>query len=102
MQRNLELARLGDLDRLAGLAALGAHGLHLLHDVHALGHGAEDDVLAVEPVGLDGAQEELRAVRVGAGVGHGEDTGAGVLHARKTIEASHTQNGNTATTKPQQ
>lgn len=31
-------------------------------------------VLAVEPGGLDGAEEELRAVGVGAGVGHGQHT----------------------------
>ena len=31
------------------------------------------------PVGLDGAQEELRAVGVGAGVGHGQSAGALVL-----------------------
>ena len=31
------------------------------------------------PVGLDGAQEELGAVGVGASVGHGEDAGAIVL-----------------------
>ena len=35
-------------------------------------------MLAVEPVGLDGAEEELRAVGAGTGVGHGEDPGAGV------------------------
>ena len=34
-----------------------------LDDVHAAGDGAEDHVLAVEPVGLDRAQEELRGVR---------------------------------------
>ena len=38
-----------------------------------LGDGAEDDVLAVEPVGLDGAEEELRAVGARAGVGHRQD-----------------------------
>ena len=57
----------------------GAHGLDGLDGVHALGHGTEHDVLAVEPGGLDGAEEELGAVGVGAGVGHGEDAGAGVL-----------------------
>jgi len=36
-------------------------------------------VLAVEPVGLDGAEEELRAVGVWAGVGHGENAWASVL-----------------------
>ena len=31
------------------------------------------------PLGLDGAEEELRAVGVGAGVGHGQDARASVL-----------------------
>jgi hypothetical protein len=31
------------------------------------------------PGGLGRAEEELRSVRVGAGVGHGEDAGTGVL-----------------------
>ena len=34
---------------------------------------AEDGVLAVEPSSLHGGDEELRAVGVGAGVGHGEE-----------------------------
>ena len=33
----------------------------------------------IEPAGGDGGDEELGAVGVGAGVGHGEKTGAGVL-----------------------
>jgi hypothetical protein len=31
------------------------------------------DVLAVQPRGVDGADEELAPVRAGAGVGHGQD-----------------------------
>ena len=53
--------------------------VYLLDDVHALDDLSEDDVLAVEPGGLDGADKELAAVGVGAGVGHGEDSGSGVL-----------------------
>ena len=62
MRNKLELAAVGDDHRLCGLAALAAHGLDGLHDLHALGHGAENHVLAIEPVGLHGAEEELRAV----------------------------------------
>ena len=40
--------------------------LDLLDQVHALGHLAEDHVLAVEPVGDDRGDEELRAVGVRA------------------------------------
>ena len=39
----------------------------------------EDNVRAVEPAGDDGGDEELGAVRVLAGVSHGEDTRLGVL-----------------------
>jgi hypothetical protein len=35
--------------------------------------------LAVQPLGLDGAKEELAAVGVRAAVGHGQDARAGVL-----------------------
>ena len=48
--------------------------LYLLDDIHALNHLAEHDVLAIEPLGLGGAQEELRPVGVGAGIGHGENS----------------------------
>lgn len=36
-------------------------------------------MLAVEPGAGDGGHEELGAVGVGAGVGHGQETGSGVL-----------------------
>ncbi len=68
-------------DDLAGAAGPGSvlgqavhHGAAL-----ALGHVAEHHVLAVQPGGLVEGDEELGAVGVGAGVGHGEDVGAGVL-----------------------
>ena len=34
----------------------------------------QNNVFAIEPIGLDGAQEELRAVGVGSGIGHGKDS----------------------------
>ena len=61
---------------------LGAEAFDLLHDVHAFDDLAEDDVLAVEPGRLDRAEEELRAVGVGSGVGHAEHAGAGVLEVK--------------------
>ena len=39
---------------------------------------AEDDVAAVEPGAGDRGDEELGAVGVGAGVGHGEEAGGRV------------------------
>jgi len=53
--------------------------LNTLNDAHGgrvtRGDLAEDNVAAVEPGGNDGGDEELGAVGVGAGVGHGEEEG---------------------------
>ncbi len=43
----------------AGRATAAAEGFHLLHHIHAFDDGAEDDVFAIEPFGLGGAEEEL-------------------------------------------
>lgn len=64
MANPLQLARLLNLDRLSGLTGLRANLLDSLDDVHALDNLAEDDVLAVQPRSLDGADEELAAVGV--------------------------------------
>ena len=60
-------------------AAAGPAGLEALDDGVGLGVAvgdlAEDDVAAVEPGGDDGGDEELGAVGVGAGVGHGQHEG---------------------------
>jgi len=54
------LASVLDDDGCAGLAARRAHSLDLLHDGHAIAvHLAEHHVFAVEPLGLNSAQEEL-------------------------------------------
>lgn len=97
-----KLTAVGDDDLGLGGTAGGTVGLDLLDDVKAVDDGAEDDVLAVQPRGLLGADEELGAVaekdvrncqdkwrwlhlRVGAGVGHGEDTGASVLQGEVLV-----------------
>eukprot|EP00661_Eupelagonemidae_sp_cell13_P000393 gene393-biopygen18104 len=77
--RRSELATRGHLHLLRALPALAPDPLDLLHDVHPLNHGAEHDVLPVEPRRRDGAQEELRPVRPRARVRHRQDPGAGVL-----------------------
>jgi len=51
----------------------------LLHKLGALHDLAEHDMLTVEPVGLYSSDEELRAVGVGASIGHGEQEGPVVL-----------------------
>ncbi len=61
-----------------------------------LGDVAEDAMLAIQPGGLDGAQEELRAVGVWAGVSHGENTGASVLQVEVLISELVTVDGFTA------
>ena len=70
---------------LAGLAGPGAEALDLGDDVHALDDLAKDGVAAVEPVRLGRRDKELAAVGVGAGVGHGEQAGAGVLQAEVLV-----------------
>jgi len=48
-------------DLLAGLSALGSVGLDLLDNGHGVlvGKSAEDNVLAIKPLGLCCAEEEL-------------------------------------------
>jgi hypothetical protein len=60
----LQLAGLLDGDSLGGLAGLGSDALDGLDNVEALDDLSEDNVLAVQPRGLDGADEELGAVAV--------------------------------------
>jgi hypothetical protein len=54
----------GGLDLVLNLTRAGTGGLKLLDDVQALAVGnlTEDNVLAIEPRGDDGGDEELRAV----------------------------------------
>jgi len=81
----LALSTIGDNNLLAGLAALGSIGFSLLNNIHALNDLSEDDVLAVQPAGLGGADKELGAVGVGSSVGHGQDTCTGVLQAKVLV-----------------
>ena len=48
-------------------------------------HSAKHHVLVVKPLSLDGGDEELRPVGVGAGVGHTQQTRAPVLHQKVLI-----------------
>lgn len=63
--RNLQLATLGNLDRLRGLVAgVLLDVLDSRDNLVALEDLAEDNVAAVEPRGDDGGNEELGAVGV--------------------------------------
>lgn len=70
----------GRLDAAAEGAGGGAERLDLLDDVHGLGVSdlAEDDVLAIEPRGDNGSDEELGAVagRKGGKFSNGSVCGA--------------------------
>lgn len=72
---------------------MGTVALNLLDDIHALNNRAEDSVLAIEPSSLDSADEELGSVGVGSSVGHGEDTGTGVLEGEVLISKLFTVDG---------
>lgn len=76
---HLGFTGVGNGDLGSGLAGLGAFLLNCLDNVHAVNDFAEDNVLAVEPRGDDSSDEELRAVCVGSGVGHGQESRLGVL-----------------------
>lgn len=82
----LELAAVCD-DYLLGSSAAGAsHALDSLYHRHALlKHISEHHVLAIQPVGLDGAQEELRAVGVGTSVRHRQNARSSVAQAEVLI-----------------
>merc|ERR1719480_366381 len=59
--------------------------LELVDNVHALDDLSEHHVLAIEPLGLSGAEEKLGTVGVGPSVGHGEDSRSGVLQLEVLI-----------------
>merc|ERR1719414_1115265 len=80
-----ELAAVGDEHGLGRLPGLRADTLYLLHNVHALGDRSEDNVLAIKPGRLHGAEEELRAIGVRAGVRHGEDAGTSVFEGEVLV-----------------
>jgi hypothetical protein len=102
LENRLQLTAVDDggLDGRADGAGGGAESLNLLHDLHGLliGNLTEDDVLAIEPRGDNGGDEELGAVGVGTSVGHGEETGLVVLVDEVLIGELLTVDGATTST----
>jgi hypothetical protein len=83
---DIKLAALGNLDSLDGSVRRSSLGvLDLLDNLVALEDFTEDDVLAIEPRGDNGGDEELGAVGVATGVGHGQKTLLGVLELEVLI-----------------
>mmetsp|Transcript_2090 Transcript_2090/g.4389 ORF Transcript_2090/g.4389 Transcript_2090/m.4389 type:complete len:115 (+) Transcript_2090:52-396(+) len=76
----LFLYLLGDLsacldhDRFGSSSGLGSDFFNLIDDIESINNTSENSVLSIQPWGIDGADEELRSVCVGAGVGHRKDT----------------------------
>ncbi len=67
------LTAVDDLDLAGRLSRPRANDLHALDGSHAFNDLPKHNVFAVEPRARHCAQEELRPVGVGAGVGHRED-----------------------------
>jgi len=72
-------ARIDDFNFFARFTTLGPNSLAFLNDLVALDNLPEDDMFAIQPGGLRSAQEELRAVGIGAGIGHRQNTLPSVL-----------------------
>jgi hypothetical protein len=89
----VEFSAVGDGDLGLGLATLAAIRLHLLDHVQTLHHLSKDHMLAIQPLGFDGAEEKLAAIGVGSSVGHGEDPGTGVLQLEVLVLELITVNG---------
>lgn len=96
----LELSTVFDNDLGTSGTRTRSNALDGTNNVHSLDDGSEDDVLPIQPTAtgrcehldcmpkiplqshlpcLRSAQKELRSVGVGAGVGHTQDSRAGVL-----------------------
>jgi hypothetical protein len=67
-------------------ARVGTVSLNLLDQLVVVNNTSENDVLSVQPRGLNGGDEELGSVGVGSSVGHRQETGGLSIH--KTSELS--------------
>merc|ERR1711864_5443 len=85
LQSNLHLAAVSNNYFSRSLPRLRPKSLHLLHHIHALHHLSGHNVLPIQPLGLRGAEEELRAVGVRPCIGHRQNPGSSVLQCKVLI-----------------
>jgi len=76
---------ISNLDDLSGPARCSTETRNLIYQSRAMNDLAEHDMLAIEPTGGHGRDEELRAVGVGASIGHREQIRAVVLQGEVLI-----------------
>jgi len=89
----LKLSTILDLNRLARISSPRTHLFHFSNDIHSLNNLSKDDMLSVQPGGLGRTDEELRSVGVGPGIGHGENSSAGMGQLEVLIGEFLTING---------
>ena len=70
----LQLATISHQHFFTCAAGLWTNSLNPLHNIHALYNTAKDDMFAIQPGSLGGAQEKLGSIGVGSCIGHGQDT----------------------------
>ena len=81
----LELIAVRNHNLASGASRVTAIRFNLTDNFHTFNNLAKDNVLAIQPRGLGGADEELRAVGVGTSVGHGQDTRSFVLQRKVLV-----------------
>ena len=92
-KRTRAAAFLGQLQGLVPYVKVGTDLLYSLNDIHGGGDLAEDGVLSAEVSEGIEAEEELGSFGVGASVGDGEDTEAGVSGAESLAVERHAVDG---------
>ena len=96
--KGLQTAAVSNDHWLGCLAGLRAYSLDLLYNIHAICHTAEHHMLAIQPLSLHGAQEELRSIGVGSSVSHRQDSRSRVLEGKVLICKLRTIDGLTTST----
>jgi hypothetical protein len=88
--QHLEDTTVRDSDSLGGAAITASDLLDVRDNIHTLGDLTKDNVLAIQPRGLDSSDKELRTVGVWTSVGHREQTWGSVLEGEVLISEFRT------------